>query len=81
MIPRQAIHRLFFTLPGFFPSLKKSYALPSYVVALASTFASNRNMSTRKKSSNLDPRVLQFLDVGAIELEKETSSFDSSGHS
>jgi len=55
--------------------------LPLYATTLASTFASEQNMPIRKKSSNLDPRVLQFLDVGAIELEKETSSIDSSGHS
>jgi len=37
-------------------------------------------MPIRKKSSNLDPRVLHFLDVGALESEKETSSTNSSGH-
>jgi len=71
----------FFTLPTFFPSPEKSYVLPSYTQALASTFASQRNFPHRKKSNSIDPGVSQFLDVSALESDMDTSLTDSSGHS
>ena len=81
MISNGVVHRPFFTLPQFFPSPEKSYVLPSYAEALASTFASTQNFPMHEKLSSLDPLVKQLVDVIALESDMESSSIDSSGHS
>lgn len=81
MISNKTTQRPFFTLPSFFPSPEKSYILPSYAEAIASTLASEEDFSTQKKSSSLDPAVLRFLDVEAVESDMDISSTDSSAHS
>jgi hypothetical protein len=81
MISNGVVHRPFFTLPQFFPSPKKSYVLPSYAEALASTFASTQNFPMHEKLSSLDPLVMQFVDATALESDTESSSTTSNGHS
>jgi hypothetical protein len=74
-------HRPFFALSSFLSSPERSFALPEYAEALASTFASQGNLTSRQKSRTVDPRVLQFVDAAAIESETDTMSTDSGGHS
>jgi len=81
MMFEEVVHWPFFTLPTFSPSPEKSYVLPSYAEALASTFASQRYFPQPQKSNSIDPGVSEFLDVSALEFDMDTSLTDSSGHS
>jgi hypothetical protein len=74
-------HRPFLTISSFVSSPEKSFALPEYAEALASAFASQGDLPRHQKSRTVDPRVLQFVDVIAIESETDTLSTNSSVHS
>ena len=77
----EARHRPFYSLPGFFPSPEKHYILPPYAEALAVDYTSQGYIPTRDMTGTLDPRVLQFLDMVALEVDEKTLCTNSSAHS
>jgi hypothetical protein len=66
------IHRLFFCDPKFYPSPPKSWKLPTYANDIANQLAGGFYQSFK---SNYRPgRVLEFLDIEALESDGQASS-------
>jgi len=74
-----AEHRPFFCRPTFFPSPPKPFELPSYAEGMALHLARDGLRNPPLRSRSISSRVLQFLDVEAVQFDGVESS-DSPSH-